>query len=180
MNITASTTLPQMAFIVGTALRSDQWSAVLTGGAAAAVYAPIEVQSHDLDFIFEFKLIEEAIPEQRILTLGFRRKGTLYAHDLSPFTLEFPPGPLAIGEELVNEWSTLTDGDLTLDILSPTDSVKDRLCWFLHYGDVAGMAQALAVARAQQIDLTNVESWAAREGRPDRFAIFLRELERGS
>ena len=40
----------------------------------------------------------------------------------------------------------------------------ERLVWFFHNRDVQCLDQAVAVARAQPIDLARLERWSAAEG----------------
>lgn len=63
---------------------------------------------------------------------------------------------------------------MVLQILSPTDSVRDRLAWFMFYGnpDYSALEQALGVALHHEIDLDRIRKWAAAEGTSDRFNIF--------
>jgi len=173
MTIDATTTLSDLAFIVGTALEKAGIVAVLSGGGAATVYAPDVNQSRDLDFVLGF-WSSLGVSAQCVLDLGFRAKGGGYVHDETKFTLEFPPGPISIGEEVISEWETLRNGDMTLQILSPTDCVRDRLSWFLFYQnyDFSALEQALAVATRHDVELEKIRTWAIQGGASQRFEIF--------
>jgi hypothetical protein len=173
VRIGPSTTLTQLAFIVGGCLHKAGVSAVLTGGGAATVYAPDAYQSRDLDFVLNFWSSIGSSPEC-IHQLGFRRSGNSYVHDFTPFTLDFPPGPLSIGDEVITSWSTLEEDGAVLNVITPTDCVRDRLSWFLFYQrfDLAALDQALAVASRQEIDLNRVRAWAIEEGAFERYTIF--------
>jgi hypothetical protein len=72
--------------------------AVLTAGSAATYYAPGAYQSLDLDFVLTFR---GSNGEEALTSLGFKRKGDYYVHPVSRFSLDFPPGPLAIGDDLI-------------------------------------------------------------------------------
>lgn len=108
MRIDASTTLRQMAFLVGTALEGAGVKAVLSGGDAASVYAPEAVQSHDLDFVLGF-WSSMGVSARCVLDLGFVPDGGGYRHTASPFTLEFPQGPPMVGDEPVASYDTLSE-----------------------------------------------------------------------
>lgn len=176
MKIDSKTSLRDLAFIVCTALAEAGETAVLTGGSAATVYAPEAYESQDLDFIFtQWSAI--ANPSAKpLLDLGFTLKGGAYVHSQSPFTLEFPPGPLAVGEEHITSWNTLREGDMVLHILSPTDCVRDRLAWFLFNNDYNSLEQALAVAKKQTINLLVVKRWCIAQGEGTKFKLFLNRL----
>ena len=62
-------------------------------------------------------------------------------------------------------------------IISPTDSVKDRLAGFYHWSDQQSLEQALLVAKSKSIDLESVESWSKREGKMAEFEEFKRQLK---
>jgi len=174
--ISPSTSLRELAFIVGTALNRANITAVLSGGGAATVYAPEANQSHDLDFILEF-WSSLGSSNRCILDLGFSERNGLYRHPNTKFTLEFPPGPLNVGEEVIRAWSTLRENEMVLNILSPTDCVRDRLLPFLSGTtnvDYSALEQALAVAAAHEIDLKRIHQWAISEGIATRYPIFER------
>ena len=99
-----NTSLPDVAFAVCTALHRAGFTVVLTGGSAATFYAPEAYQSKDLDFVVTLK---GTAGEAALLFLGFERKGDFYVHEHSPLSLDFPPGPLGIGEDLITSWLTV-------------------------------------------------------------------------
>ena len=107
MKIGPETTLRELAFIVCTALSEAGETAVLSGGGAATVYAPDAYQSKDLDFIFTFWSAIAKPSRTPIEALGFKQIHGTFHHEQSPFTLEFPAGPLAIGNEEILAWETL-------------------------------------------------------------------------
>lgn len=51
-----------------------------------------------------------------------------------------------------------------LRVVTPTQSVMDRLAAFVHWKDRQSLDQAIMVARKQSIDWAAVNEWAAREG----------------
>ncbi len=169
--IESTSSLTDLAFVVCTALDRQGFHAVLTGGSAATYYAPEAYQSGDLDFVITLK---GTGGEAALAALGFTRKGDFYRHPRSPFLLEFPKGPLAVGDELIHSWSTVRRGDEVLYVLSPTDSCRDRLASFLFWSDFSGLEQAIAVfhARAHEVDLHVIEDWCRREGHSKKFGLF--------
>ncbi|MHB8878252.1 MAG: hypothetical protein ACYC8T_31540 [Myxococcaceae bacterium] len=166
-----SSSLVDVAFEVCSALARHGFVAVLTGGSAATYYAPDAYQSCDLDFVLTFRGTDG---DQALQALGYQRRGDFYVHAASPFPLEFPPGPLAIGEDSVTTWSTVKRGDEVLHILTPTDSCRDRLASYLFWTDLSGLEQALAVhlARPEEVDLHAVREWCRREGHARKFELY--------
>lgn len=171
MSIAADSSLREVAFCVCDGLRRAGITAVLTGGSAATVYAEGAYQSRDLDFVLTLAV---AGGGQVLAGLGYRQVGGIYEHVLNPLTLDFPPGPLMVGGDLVSAWDTLRDGERCLHILTPTDCCRDRLAGFLFWNDRGSLAQALAVERAQRprIDLAAIRIWCEREGQAEKFAEF--------
>ena len=167
-------TIVEVAFEVGTALAEGRVIGVLSGGGAAATYAPEAHQTQDLDFVIQ-SLRANVEP---ILGLGFRRRrgSGMYEHPHIPFTLEFPRGPLAVGDEAIEAWDTLREGERSLNILNPTDCVRDRLAAAIHWNDLASIRQAVAVARRHTVDWAKIEGWCAAEGGAKTYARFVGQL----
>ncbi len=177
--ITEVSTLTDIAFEVCTALDSAGFVGVLTGGSAATFHAPEAYQSKDLDFVLTLR---GKGGERALEAIGFHRNGAFYLHDRTHFTLDFPSGPLGVGDELVTTWDTERRRGrppMVLHVLSPTDSCRDRLASFLFWNDFAGLEQALHVATAKptQVDLELIRDWCGREGQTKKFEIFAARLQ---
>ncbi|MGZ3497919.1 MAG: hypothetical protein ACXWNK_14460 [Vulcanimicrobiaceae bacterium] len=176
--IEPTTTLIDLAFIVCTALDRSGIVAVLTGGSAANFYAPQRYRSHDADFVITLE--PRASNGRHVLEgLGFRFRDGLFAHPDSPFTVEFPPGPLAVGSDIVTTWQTAVSADRLLHVISRTDCIRDRLAPYYFWGDVQSLFTAIDVAKSGPFDLRTVREWSEREGNPARLAEFLRQLRNG-
>ena len=87
-----------VCFEVCTALERVGTKAVLTGGSAAAFYAPDAYMSHDADYII-MRSPDGAKAVDALRELGYSEQNGMYVHASNPFTVEFPPGPLAIGSD---------------------------------------------------------------------------------
>jgi len=170
-DITAKSSLQDVCFAVCTALDQVGTIAVLTGGSAATYYAPRAYQSEDADFIITFKS-DPIAAAAAVRQLGYSSRGGTYKHASNPFTLEFPPGPLAIGDELITEYDTIRREDRMLHLLSRTDCTRDRLASFYFFDDRSALAAAIAVASTGKIDLRKIERCSIKEGQSYRFAEF--------
>jgi hypothetical protein len=159
MIIDATSSLVDVAFTVCTALDRVGTTAVLTGGSAATYYAPDAYQSDDLDFVITFNATGDS--ERVLLALGFERHDDFYRHQSSLFPLEFPPGPLMVGDEVIPQWNT------------------DRLAAFPFWSDFSGLEQALAVYRrhSARIDLEVIRHWCQRERGQAKFDLFVSRLD---
>ncbi|MCB1053522.1 MAG: hypothetical protein KDC71_23165 [Acidobacteria bacterium] len=172
--ISRETSLIELAFIVCDHLKNHQIIAVLTGGSAVSVYTQNRYQSSDLDFVSSASHKQIAAAVQK---LGFRTRGRIFQHPENSLTLDFPSGPLAVGDEILVTWQTLTKNNDTLYILTPTQSVKDRLASYFYYDDLQCLDQAVWVAQAQAVDLAELESWSEREKNTKKFQDFIHKLD---
>lgn len=87
-------------------------------------------------------------------------------HPESRFFIEFHSGPLAFGDRYVasSEATTLETQYGIIQIISPTQSIMDRLAWFVHRHDRQSRDQAIMVAKRQEISWNAVFEWAEAEG----------------
>lgn len=139
--ITPASSLREVAFVVCTALHEVGVTAVLSGGSAATIWAPDAYQSKDCDFIIT--LHSKGAKSAAVMAdLGYVERGGTYYHRQNRLTVEFPPGPLTVGDEHLRNWTTLSEGRLILHVLSPTDSCRDRLAAFYHWDDLSSLRQA--------------------------------------
>lgn len=174
--ITAASSLVDIAFEVCTALDRCGVQSVLCGGSAATFYTD-GYRSRDLDFVITLGW-NSGGAEGALADLGFRRAGSQYAHTVSAFTLDFPPGPLAVGTDIVQTWETARRGELCLRVLSRTDSVRDRLAGFYFWNDRNNLQTAILVAKSGPVDFDLIRDWSRREGASEKFGEFIRALER--
>jgi len=119
----------ELAAYVQDFLQADGIQVVLSGGSAVSFYSSNKYVSKDLDLIntgFARRNKIKAVMEN----LGFTEKGRYFIHSETSFFVEFPDGPLSVGEEPVKEVSEFELATGILRVLSPTDCIKDRLCAF--------------------------------------------------
>lgn len=166
----------ELAAYVQDALQRTGISVVLSGGSAVSFYSSNQYVSKDLDLIntnFARRRDIRSVMEQ----LGFQEKGRYFTNPESAYFVEFPDGPLAVGEEPVKEISDfkLTTG--TLRVISATDCVKDRLCAYYFWNDQQGLAQAVLVTKGQRVDLKEVKRWSIAEGKGQEFGVFQSKLK---
>ena len=110
--------------------------------------------------------------------IGFTRKGDRYVHARAKFYVEFPRGPLAIGNDYqIHPVELKTEYGRTL-ILSATDSCRDRLAAFYHWGDRQSLRVAVRIAVTQRVSLAKIRRWSIEEGAREGFEEFAREVKR--
>jgi hypothetical protein len=173
MRIRPDLSREEVAAVVCDALDQAGIEVVLSGGAVVSIYSENEYESFDLDFI----RTGLARNVDRVMeALGFEKIGRHWKHAESEFFVEFPPGPVLVGELVVTEFSERRTPVGTLRILTPTDCVMDRLAGFYHWNDEQCVEQAVAVASRHPIDLDRIRDWSVRESSSQRFEEFLARL----
>ncbi|MCP3984928.1 MAG: hypothetical protein GY723_11100 [bacterium] len=178
--IDESSTLEQIATLVCSALDEAGISVVLSGGATVSIYSDNEYESYDLDFV-PVGLARR--PDRVMESLGFEKRQRHWVHPRNPYWVEFPGGPVSIGEEVVHDFAERRSAAGVLRLLHPTECVMDRLSWFIHNADRQCLDQAVQVARRHPVKLKRIEKWARGEGpngivRFQEFADQLRAAKR--
>jgi hypothetical protein len=170
-------TIGELAAFVCTHLEKNGINVVLSGGACVSLFTENEYQSFDLDFIENVVTSRKRIREV-LQKIGFIEEHRYYKHPDTDFFLEFPPGPLSIGDEPVREIMEKEFSTGVLRLLSPTDCVKDRLAAYYHWNDRQSLQQATLVARTCAIDLDEIERWSIKEGKSREFLDIRERLRR--
>jgi hypothetical protein len=177
VKLTESSTLNTVALVVGAALRARGIPAVLTGGACVSLYTRGVYHSKDIDFVIGAPLTREAL-DAAMETVGFSRLGDRYEHPRTRFYVEFPPGPLAIGEDLRVRPIEVRRSRGRVLALSATDCCRDRLAAFYHWNDRQSLRNAVLVAQKNRVRMAAIEEWSRREGAAAGFEEFRAELGR--
>ena len=147
----------------------------MTGGACAALYSEGAYHSRDLDFI----VVESATRKEMdtaMGSIGFSRRHDRYVHPRARFYVEFPRGPLAIGGEYRIRPVTRSTSHGRVLMLSATDSCRDRLAAFYHWGDRQSLAVAAWIAARNRVNLATLRRWSAAEGATEGFEQFVSEM----
>lgn len=165
----------ELAAYIQDSLLVEGIKVVLSGGSAVSFYSSDKYVSKDLDLInilFAKRRNIKSVMEK----LGFQEQGRYFINPATRFFVEFPDGPLSVGEESVKEVSEFELATGTLRVVSATDCVKDRLCAFYFWNDQQGLAQAVLVANDQIVDLKEIKRWSKTEGKEREYDIFKGKL----
>lgn len=162
---------------VGKHLADNGFDAVLVGGAVVSIYTDGAYESGDLDFIIK-NLSKTKLPEV-MEEIGFIKHGKNYIHpDCAHLFVEFPSGPLGIGEDYnIKEVEHEFEGS-KIKILSPTDCIKDRLANYIHWKAEECMDQALLVGQAHQFNSSELKKWCKGELAEDTYTEFMNRLKK--
>ncbi len=149
----------------------------LSGGSCVTIWSQNAYRSDDID------LIPDGIGQRKKITvvmktLGFSEDRRYFTHPETKLFVEFPAGPLAVGEERPRQITEITTLTGIARLLSPTDCVKDRLTWWFHCGDRQCLEQALAVAAVTEVDGAELRRWASGERKSAEFEAIVGRLTR--
>jgi hypothetical protein len=168
-------TQAELGAYVQSHLRERGIDVVLSGGAVVAIYTNGKYVSGDLDFVNRYGIKRSTIAEV-MEEMGFTEMGRHFEHPETAFFVEFPPGPLAIGESYAIKLQELDLATGKLILITPTECVKDRLAWYYHTGDQQSLLHAIMVATDHPVDLKEIEKWSEGEGKLDEFDKFIEKL----
>ncbi len=175
MKLGPRSSLGDVAFTVGDALRRAGIEAVLTGGACASLYTRGRHVPADADFVLGASADARAVG-QAMRSVGFRRTGDHWACPGVRFYVEFPRGPLAIGRDhRLRPVFRARRAARTLS-LSPTDSCRDRLAAFYHWGDRQALAVAVKIALLHPVRLGVIRAWSLGEASGAGWEVFRQAL----
>ena len=163
-----------LAAVISNTLRKNGVEVILVGGACVSIYAKNKYISYDLDFITDssFKKFAPVLNE-----LGFKKKdGRLFEHPQCNFLIDFPPPPIAIGNEPVFKLKSLETKYGMIRLLTPVDCVKYRLAAYFFWNDQQALEQAVSVAKENRVNLPKIRKWAKKEDEMEKFKIFQKKL----
>jgi hypothetical protein len=158
--------------------------AILSGGSCVSIWTEELYVSDDLDFILTGLESNRAI-RKALGEVGFVPDypgSRYYVHPEAELSLEFPPGPLAVGNEFIPaaRAAQIETDTGVLKLLAPTDCVKDRLAGYYAWGDKQNFEQAVMVAQKHGVHWDNLEKWHIAEGESEKFEAFQKAVQADS
>lgn len=167
----------ELAGFIASHLAGQAIDVTLVGGTCVSIYSNDFYQSDDLDFVDRSYTPSKKLKEV-MAQIGFSPVGRYYEHPDSPFVVEFPAGPLSVGDDPIKEWSTLATPMGTFTLITPQDCIKDRLSAYFYWNDRQALDQAVWVAKDQvgEYSLDEISKWAQREGELEKYQIFADRL----
>ncbi len=119
-------TTAELCAFVSSHLLADDIAVVLVGGACVTIYSDNKYQTTDLDFVQRYDVKRRNLAAS-LAKIGFSEKNRYFKHPDTAFFLEFPSGPISVGNEPVHEFAQLETEFGNLVLLTATDICKDRL-----------------------------------------------------
>ena len=175
MNKIIDMNMKELGGFICDALKAKDIHVVLSGGSCVEIYSRGEYTSWDLDLINQyneqFKKIHAVMDE-----LGFKERERYFVHEDTKYFIEFPSGPLGVGDAPVEEIAEIDTEAGVLRLLTPTDCVKDRLAAYYHWNDEQSLQQAVWVAQQNDVDLESIKTWSIKESSEQKYLNFYNKL----
>lgn len=171
-------TVGQLWHYVAWNLEGAGISTVLVGGAAVSVHTGSVHRTTNLDLVpddFQRGKIPDVL---RRLKFVARRTRDFVHPECPHLPIRFPMGPVEIGGESPIAPDEIEIEGRRLHLLSPTDTVKDRLASYIHRRAQPFFDQALLICQHQpdRVDLGKIERWCETEGAVSTFLELKRRL----
>ncbi len=168
MKAVGEMTAAELAAFVQSHLRTRGIEVILSGGAAVAIYSRGRYVSGDLDLV-NARFTKRSAIREAMQEIGFREVGRHFEHPETDLFVEFPAGPLSVGEEPIGKVDEIELATGTLRLISPLDCVKDRLMAYYFWSDQQCLYQASLVVQERHVDLNKLRRWSETIGEADEF-----------
>ena len=166
----------ELGSFICSALKAEDIYVVLSGGSCVEIYSRGEYTSWDLDLINQYNEQFKKI-HSLMIQLGFKEHDRYFVHEDTKYFIEFPSGPLGVGDAPVEEIAEIETEAGVLRLLTPTDCVKDRLAAYYHWDDEQCLQQAVWVAQQNKVDLKSVKEWSIKEKAEQKYLKFYKKLK---
>ncbi len=171
MKSIARMSMEEVGAYVCSELEKHDIHVVLSGGSCAQIYSDGKYTSLDIDLVNRYNERRGKITKV-MNSLGFVEEHKYFIYPETDFYIEFPPGPLGVGDAPVNVIAQMIFDTGTLRLLSATDCIKDRLAAYYHWNDAQCLEQAVWVAQKNDFDMNEIEEWSKIEKSLEKFHIF--------
>lgn len=159
----SKTSIVELATIVADHLQQHDIEVVLVGGLAVEIYTENLYLTKDIDMVnTNYKSPQEL--RDAMSKLGFQKKGRVFVNDTTEISVEFPTGPLSVGDELVAKTTIAKVAKGQIPILDVSDVIKDRLAAYIHWQDKQSLVQALAILLKHPTNRAALKTFCDREG----------------
>jgi Nucleotidyl transferase of unknown function (DUF2204) len=166
----SSTPIIELAAIVAQHLQQRGVDVVLVGGLAVEIYAENLYLTKDIDMV-NTNYLRPSQLHKIMGELGFHKLGRVYVHATTVITVEFPPGPLAIGRNLIKNTTVVQVANGAIPILYAIDVVKDRIAAFIHWQDKQSLVQAMSIMLKHGLKPEELKIFCESEGDESSFTL---------
>lgn len=139
--------IKELAHFICDLLAKNKIDAILVGGACVSIYSKNKYQSYDLDFVTD-KTLKEIEPV--LNKIDFKRVGRIFKSDKTDYVIDFVSYPVMVGKEQTKNFEIIKTKYGQLNLLKPTDSIKDRLSGYFYWNDPQSLEQAIMIYKVQK------------------------------
>lgn len=168
--------MEELAGYVCSQLEKEDIKTVLSGGSCVEIYSEGKYTSDDIDLVDRFNGGHTKI-KNVMVQLGFKEHNRYFVHEDTRYFIEFPRGPLGVGDAPITEIASRENETGILRLLTPNDCIKDRLAAYYHWDDPQSLEQAVWVAQQNEFDIDSIKEWSINEKELDKFEIFKSRLD---
>jgi hypothetical protein len=168
--------MEELAGYVCSQLEEEGIKTVLSGGSCVEIYSEGKYTSDDIDLVDRFNGGHTKI-KNVMVQLGFKEHNRYFVHEDTRYFIEFPRGPLGVGDAPITEIASRENETGILRLLTPNDCIKDRLAAYYHWDDPQSLEQAIWVAQQNKFDIDSIKEWSMNEKELDKFEIFKSRLD---
>ena len=168
--------MEELGAFVCSKLEEQGIKTVLSGGSCVEIYSHGKYTSDDIDLVNRYN-VQESLIKRVMLELGFKEFNRYYIHDETKYFIEFPRGPLGVGDAPIHDIASREYETGVLHLLTATDCIKDRLAAYYHWKDEQSLAQAVWVAQSNTFNMQALQEWSELEGKTEKFDEFKRKLK---
>src|SRR5690606_15564545 len=115
--------ITELASIVAAHLKQWRIEVVLVGGLAVEIYTENLYLTKDIDMVNTNYQTPSRL-QKAMRELGFHKQGRIYVNETTDISVEFPSGPLAVGDELIKQTVLIQLANGVIPVLSVNDVVK--------------------------------------------------------
>lgn len=167
--------MEELAGYVCSQLEKEGIKTVLSGGSCVEIYSEGKYTSDDIDLVDRFNGGHTKI-KNVMVQLGFKEYNRYFVHEDTRYFIEFPRGPLGVGDAPITEIASRENETGILRLLTPNDCIKDRLAAYYHWDDPQSLEQAIWVAQQNKFYIDSIKEWSMNEKELDKFEIFKSRL----
>lgn len=166
----SKTSIVELAAIVAGRLQQHGIDVVLVGGLAVEIYSENLYLTKDIDMV-NTNYKKPAQLHKAMAEIGFYKKGRVYINATTEITVEFPPGPLSVGDDFITKTTVTEVARGSIPILRVEDVVKDRLAAFMHWKDGQSLVQAMAILLKHRLKPVTFKEFCSRENKASDYEL---------
>jgi len=158
--------LKELAGFISKYLSKNNIDAILVGGACVSIYTENKYQSYDLNYV-SYSSLKDI--KKVLLKLGFKPEGRIFSHTDCPYVLDFVAPPVSIGNKPVKNFNKIKTKYGEIKLLTPLDSIKDRIAAYIYWNDQQSLKQAYLIYKNFPVNLSKIKGWLKNENQIEKY-----------